>query len=81
MPSRVCAPLDDNSEALPSRELGDLNIKGCFFWMYSARVVSRCSFDPAEGAFCQDFTQPHRCVQAGAARGDRYQRLQFLLPD
>lgn len=40
MPSRVCAPLDDNSEALPSREPGDLNIKGCFSFFLIQHALS-----------------------------------------
>lgn len=77
----VCALFDYNSDALPSGKIGDLNIKGFLFFFLGCILVSRCSSDPAEGAFCQDFIQNCNRAQAGATRGDRYQRLPFLLPD
>lgn len=51
------------------------------FFFFGCTLISWCCSDPAEGAFCQDFTQNHGHIQAGTACGDRYQRLPFLLPD
>lgn len=51
-----------------------------FLFFSRCILVSQCSSDPAESAFCQDFAQNRGRVQAGAAHRDRYQRLSFLLP-